>query len=43
MKQDELKEIKAVLNKIHKTLLYVFVIITFFAILYFGLLIYLSF
>jgi hypothetical protein len=43
MKQDELKEIKEVLNKIHKTLLYVFVIIAFFAILYFGLLIYLSF
>jgi hypothetical protein len=43
MNQNELKDIKEVLNKIHKTLLYVFVIITFFAILYFGLLIYLSF
>ena len=42
MKQNELKEIKEVLNKIHKTLLYVFVIIVFFATLYFGLLIYLS-
>jgi hypothetical protein len=43
MKQDELKEIKDVLNKIHKTLLYVFWIIGFFALLYFGLLIYLSY
>ena len=43
MKQDELKEIKEILNKIHKTLLYVFWIIAFFALLYFGLLIYLSF
>ena len=40
MKQNELKEIKEVLNKIHKTLLYVFFII---ALLYSGLLIYLSF
>ena len=43
MKQDELNEIKEVLNKIHKTLLYVFLIIAFFALLYFGLLLYLSF
>jgi uncharacterized membrane protein YjjP (DUF1212 family) len=43
MKQNELKEIKEVLNKIHKTLLYVFLIIAFFALLYSGLLIYLSF
>jgi hypothetical protein len=43
MRQNELKDIKEILNKIHKTLLYVFVIIAFFAILYFGLLIYLSF
>ncbi len=43
MKQDELKEIKEVLNKIHKTLLYVFWVIGFFAILYFGLLTVLSF
>ena len=43
MKQDELKEIKEVLNKIYKTLLYVFWIIGFFALLYFGLLIYLGF
>ena len=43
MKQDELKEIKYVLNKIHKTLLCVFWIIGFFALLYFGLLIYLSY
>ena len=43
MKQDDLKEIKEVLNKIHKTLLYVFLIVAFFALLYFGLLIYLSF
>ena len=43
MKQDDLKEIKEVLNKIHKTLLYVFLIIAFFALLYFGLLLYLSF
>jgi hypothetical protein len=42
MKQDELKEIKIVLNKIHKTLLYVFWIIAFFALLYFGLLVFLS-
>jgi len=40
MKKNELKEIKEVLNKIHKTLLYVFLII---ALLYSGLLIYLSF
>ena len=33
MKQNELKEIKEVLNKIHKTLLYVFMIIAFFALL----------
>jgi len=43
MKQDELKEIKEVLHKIHKTLLYVFWIIGFFALLYFCLLTYLSF
>jgi len=43
MKQDDLKEIKEVLIKIHKTLLYVFLIVAFFALLYFGLLIYLSF
>ncbi len=43
MKHDDLKEIKEVLNKIHKTLLYVFLIIAFFALLYFGLLLYLSF
>ncbi len=43
MKQNELKEIKEILNKIHKTLLYVFWIIGFFALLYFGLLTYISF
>jgi hypothetical protein len=43
MNQNELKEIKKVLNKIHKTLLYMFLIIAFFALLYFSLLIYLSF
>jgi len=41
MNSQHLKEIKIILKKIHRTLVYVFLIVGFFAVLYFGLLIYL--